>query len=80
MNYPQTPLAVKAYQEMLLKDAQGRYRVRVARAGGPRSWERMVVRVGEIMILVGSRLLERNKPALPCGPDACTTAAGKASV
>lgn len=80
MNNPQTPLSVKAYQEMLLKDAQGPYRVRVAKVRGPRSWERMLVRVGEFMILVGSRLLERYKPALPCSPDTCPTAAGEASV
>ena len=75
-----TPRLVKSYQEMLLKDAQGPRWVRVATAKSPRRWERILVRVGEFMILVGSSLLERYKPALPCGPEVRPTASGKASI
>ena len=80
MHSPQTPLSVKAYQEMLLKDAQRTHRVRVANAKSPRPWERILASVGELLILMGSRLLERYTPAMPSGPEVCRTATGKASV
>ncbi len=80
MYHPQTPLSVKPYQEMLLKDAQGHHQVRAAKANSPRPWERTLVSVGEFMVLVGSRLQDRYKPSLPCGPEVCPPAPGKASV
>jgi hypothetical protein len=80
MHHPQTPLSVKPYQEMLLRDAQGSHQVQVTQSKSPRPWERMLANVGEFMIRIGSRLQERYKPALSCGPEACPPAPGKASV
>ena len=80
MHHPQTLSSVRPYQEMLLRDAQGPNWGHVARVRSPRPWERILASVGEFMILAGSRLQERYEPTLPCGPEVCPPAAGKASV
>ena len=80
MHSPQTPLSVKGYQEILLRDAQGPHRAPLAKARNPRPWERILATVGELLILVGSKLLDRYQPALPNGSEVCSMATGEAGV
>jgi hypothetical protein len=66
MHFPTTPSMGMAHQDMLLKGSDRRQilNLRVARPPGSRLRERVLARVGTMMVFAGLELLERYEPAL----------------
>ena len=64
MYFPTTPSMGMAYQDMLLKGLDRQQDLKVAKAPGSRLRERVLARVGTVMVFAGLELLERYEPAL----------------
>ena len=79
MYYLNTTSAARAYQEGLLAEVtRDEYTLRVVKTTKPRFQGRVFLRLGELLISWGLRLRARYEPVMVCGPDVCSSAAGKA--
>ena len=79
MQLPITPEMAKAYQDILVQEAQGNRLAGTVKAARPRLQDRLVVGTGDWLIATGQRLRERAKPSSPALPDTCGSATGKVS-
>ena len=79
MHLPVTPEAAKAYQDTLVKEAQGNRLSGTLKAARPRLRDRLLVGAGDWLIATGQRLRERARPAVPALPEPCTQFGGKVS-
>jgi hypothetical protein len=80
MHLPVTPAMAKAYQDILVQEAQGKVSAGTAKAARPRLRDRLLVGTGDWLITTGQRLRQRARPAVHALPDPCAPVAGKASV
>jgi hypothetical protein len=78
MHFPTTPSMGMAHQDMLLKGSDRRPYLKVARLPGSRLRERILARVGTMMVFAGLDLLERYAPALSSRCETSPTVAGGA--
>jgi hypothetical protein len=69
----------KAYQDILVQEAQGNRRSGTLKAARPRLRDRLLVGAGDWLIATGQSLRERARPAVPALPDPCTQIGGKVS-
>jgi hypothetical protein len=75
-----TSQGAEAYQNMLLDEARKEEQAEAAGSEQTDLLERILVGVGGLLIAVGVRLVVRYGPAVSCGCEAHTAAAGRASV
>jgi hypothetical protein len=64
MNFPMTPMFVKAYQDSLLADAQTQRQLRVARSPSTALPARLLARVGSRLVAAGLWLQTRYTPTV----------------
>ena len=67
---PMTPSLIKAYQDRLLEEAKKGRIPKATRTAKPQLQERLLARVGDLLISAGLRLQERYKPAMCPRPEA----------
>jgi hypothetical protein len=79
MHLPITPEMAKAYQDILLHEAQGNHLAGQVKAAGPRLQDRLLVKTGNWLIATGLMLHERARPSAPALPDTYRSATGKVS-
>ena len=82
MHFPTTPSMGMAHHDMLLKGSDRRqtHNLKVARPPGSRLRERVLARVGTVMVFAGLELLERYEPALSSRYETSPTVAGGAGI
>jgi hypothetical protein len=69
-NTPMTPEAVKAYQDILIQDAQAHLTLKVIKLQKPTFRGQLCVRAGNLLIAAGLRLRKRYEPAIYAPPEA----------
>ena len=69
----------KAYQDILVQEAQGNQLSGTVRAARPRLRDRLLVGAGDWLIATGKGLRQRAKPAVPALSDPCAQFSSKAS-
>ena len=70
MYNPMTPWVAKHHQNQLLKEVE-RNRIKTARKTSPQRWQRLFLRVGDLLITVGLSLHRRFQPAGYPDPELC---------
>jgi hypothetical protein len=69
MIYPMTPSMARAYQESLLLEAKRGRPVKGPLPTGPRFVERLLLRLGDLLISLGTRLRTRYEPNILSGSE-----------
>ena len=80
MHFPTTPSMGMAHHEMVQQGTDTRQPLKVSRPPGSRLRERVLARVGTMMVFTGLELLERYEPALSSRYETSPTVAGGASI
>ena len=65
------------YKEARWEEARKAHDLRLLKASRPRLGERTAIRIGNLLVFLGLRVLERYRPVLHCGPEVYPTAAGR---
>jgi len=73
-----TPRLARAYQEELLREAEQSRAEKSAKTPQSGLWTHVLIRVGEVLISIGSTLVERSGPMLAGGSGVCPDATRKA--
>lgn len=79
MHLPTTPEMAKAYQDILVQEAQGNRLAGTIKAARPRLRDRFLVGAGDWLIATGQSLRQRARPTVPTLPDPCAQFSSKAS-
>ncbi len=77
MHLPITPEMAKAYQDILVQEAQGKRLAGTVKAARPHLRDRLLVGTGDWLIATGQSLRQRARPAAPALADPCTQFTGK---
>ena len=72
MHLPVTPEMAKAYQDILVQEAQGARLSGTVKAARPRLRDRFLVGAGDWLIATGQNLRQRAKPPVTALSDPCT--------
>jgi hypothetical protein len=69
MYNPMTPWVAKHHQDQLLKEAERNRIVKPARRVRPQRWQRLFLRLGDLLITIGLSLHRRFQPAVYPDPE-----------
>jgi hypothetical protein len=78
MSGQMTRLAARAHQDMLQREASSSSLPEIRREERLQVWNRILLRLGDLLITTGSMLRERYEPAITCCGDSYSSAAGNA--